>query len=267
MLTNNSVPTAYPFPNDPLENERLDFQYALVSHVFGDKLHFAPLSNPSYILDIGTGTGAWAMDMGDAFPSAIVEGIDLSPIQPTAVPDNVYFLIDDAEQDDWAVRPNQYDYIHTRMMLGCFHDFRTILSQAYKHLKPGGWMEGQEVMSTPYCDDGTMPPDWSFKEWTNSLDDASMKLERPLRIANKLKRWFVEAGYVDVHEKVFKLPVNTWPRDPEFKTLGAWWQHNLLLGLQGFSLAYFTRVLGWTKDEIEVCNIFLSPLCFHQAHS
>jgi metalloendopeptidase OMA1, mitochondrial len=194
--------------------------------------------------------------MGDAYPRATIEATDLSPIQPTAVPDNVHFIIDDAEQDDWAVPFNHYDYIHTRMMLGCFRDFRTIMAQAYKHLKPGGWMECQEVMSTPYCDDGTMPADWPFKEWTASLDESSMKLERPLRIANKLKRWFAQAGYVDVHEKIFKLPVNTWPKDPEMKTLGMWWQQNLLLGLQGFSLAYFSRMLGWSKDEIEVCHVF-----------
>lgn len=118
-------------------------------------------------------------------------------------------------------------------------------------------MECHEVMSTPYCDDGTMPADWAFKEWTNALDDASMRSERPLRIANKLKRWFIEVGYVDVCEKVFKLPVNTWPKDPQMKTIGMWWQHNILWGLQGFSLAYFTRFLGWTKDEIEVCDVFL----------
>lgn len=219
-------------------------------------MHFAPLSNPSHILDIGTGTGTWAIDMGDVYPSATVEATDLSPIQPTTVPGNVHFLIDDAEQDDWAVPSNHYDFVHTRMMLGSFRDFRTIMAQAYKYLKPGGWMECQEVMSTPFCDDGTMPADWSFKEWSASLDDLSMKLERPLRIANKLKGWFAEAGYVDVHEKIFKLPVNTWPRDPEMKSLGMWWQQNLLLGLQGFSLAYFSRILGWTKEEIEVGQVF-----------
>lgn len=200
--------------------------------------------------------------MGDAYPSAIAEATDLSPIQPTAVPDNVHFLIDDAEQEDWAVPVNHYDYIHTRLMLGSFHDFRTIMAQAYKHLKPGGWMECQELMAAPYCDDGTMPADWPVKEWSDTLHDASMRAERPLRIANKLKGWFAEAGYVDVHERIFKLPVNTWPRDPKMKNVGMLWQQNILVGLQGFSLAYFSRMLGWTKDEIEVCDKFQSLLCF-----
>jgi ubiquinone/menaquinone biosynthesis C-methylase UbiE len=244
--------TVYPFPNDASETERLDFQYALLSHLLENKPHLAPLTSPRHVLDIGTGTGTWAIEMGDMYPNATIEATDLSPIQPTAVPGNVQFLIDDAEQADWAVPIDYYDFVHTRMMLGCFQDFKAIIAHAFMHLKPGGWMESQEIMSNPQCDDGTMPDDWPFKEWTKYLDDAAMAVGRPLRIANKLKRWYAEVGFVDIQEKVIKIPVNTWPRDPDLKPLGKWWQQNILLGLQGFSLAHFTRVLGWSKDEIEV---------------
>lgn len=37
---------------------------------------------PQRILDCGTGTGIWALDIGEVFPSAEVIGVDLSPIQP-----------------------------------------------------------------------------------------------------------------------------------------------------------------------------------------
>jgi ubiquinone/menaquinone biosynthesis C-methylase UbiE len=36
-----------------------------------DKLHLAPIDpHPQRILDLGTGTGIWAMEMGDLYPSA-----------------------------------------------------------------------------------------------------------------------------------------------------------------------------------------------------
>jgi hypothetical protein len=81
-------------------------------------------------------------------------------------------------------------------------------------------MESQEIMSTVYCDDSTMTPDWPFADWTSIGDDAAMRAGKPMRIANKLQRWYREAGFVDVHEEVFKMPMNPWPKDPHYKYIG-----------------------------------------------
>ncbi|RDW69965.1 S-adenosyl-L-methionine-dependent methyltransferase-1 [Coleophoma crateriformis] len=242
----------YYYPNDPKESERLDFQYNVIQEALSNKLHFAPINNPRTVLDIGTGTGIWAIEMGDAYPDALIEATDLSPIQPEVVPDNVQFIIDDASEEDWAVPENHYDFIHTRIMMGSFEDFGQIIRRGFKYTKPGGWMESQDVMHPPFCDDGTMPADWPFRQWSKDIEDAARDAGRPLRTADKLKKWFIEAGFVDVHERAVKLPINTWPRDKSVKILGHWWAENLLSGLQGFSLALLSRVYNWSKDEIEV---------------
>ena len=65
-----------------------------------------------------------------------------------------------------------------------------------------------------------MHSDWPLAEWTRTVEEAAMMVGRPLRIANKLKRWYKEAGFVDVHEEIFKVPVNPWPKDQHFKDLG-----------------------------------------------
>lgn len=170
----------------------------------------------------------------------------------SSYPKNIKFVIDDAAEDDWMVQPNSYDYIHTRVLSGCFEDFREIIKKSFKYLKPGGWMESQEFMHAVYCDDHTMTPDFAFADWMKTLDMSAMNSGRPLRIANKLKRWYEQAGFVNVHEEVLKIPINSWPKDPQFKMLGRFSEQVLLDGLQGFSLAFFHRSLGWTKDEIEV---------------
>jgi SAM-dependent methyltransferase len=223
-----------------------------LKYAFSDKNYFAPLEDPRTILDIGTGTGQWAIEMGDEFPDAEVQGTDLSPIQPSSVPRNVHFFVDDASEPDWVVPPSYFDYIHTRVLLGSFTDFKDIIGRAFHYLKPGGYMESQEIMPTPYCDDGTMPDNWPFKEWMATLDAAAMQADRPLRIASRLKRWYQEAGFLDVQEVVFKMPMNQWPRDRHLKILGRMSEDNWLSGLQALSLAPFSRTLSWSKDEIEV---------------
>jgi hypothetical protein len=168
----------------------------------------------------------------------------------TRVPPNVKFLIEDAADENWGSK--KYDYIHCRMLLGCFNDYREIIARSYKYLEPGGFFECQELYPTTYCDDGTMPDNHPFCEWSKTQDEAAMKLGKPLRVANKLKKWMRDAGFVDVHEEIFKMPINQWPRDPQYKMLGRFWGQMFLEGLQAFSLALFTRAFGWTKEEIEV---------------
>ncbi len=55
-----------------------------------NKLYFAPIDKPESILDVGTGTGIWAIEMGDDFPDAQILGTDLSATQPTWYADNFF---------------------------------------------------------------------------------------------------------------------------------------------------------------------------------
>lgn len=90
---------AYAFPNDPPERERLSLQHATMTRLFEGKLYFAPLNEgfpPRRILDIATGTGDWAIEIGDRFPNSQVTATDLSPIQPAEVPPNVTFFVEDS---------------------------------------------------------------------------------------------------------------------------------------------------------------------------
>jgi hypothetical protein len=241
--------------------------------VLGGQSYLSPLSQqkpPSDILDIATGTGLWAIEMGDEFPQARVIGTDLSPIQPFHVPPNVRFYVEDSyvcnltdlcpkimlipchRSEDWDY-PQQFDFIHTRVTLGCWEDMkRQVVWQAFQNLRSGGWFEAQELLVMPQSDDGSLAADSALLKWINEINAASEAANRKLYVGDQIKHWLREIGFVDVQEHIFKIPVNGWMSDKQMKTVGMMWQRNLLAGLSGFSLGLLNRVGGRSVEDIEV---------------
>lgn len=87
---------------------RLDLSHHIYSLIIDGALYRAPLEKSSIkrCLDFGTGTGIWAIDFADEFPECEIIGTDLSPIQPTSVPPNLRFYVDDVEAD-WGYREDE----------------------------------------------------------------------------------------------------------------------------------------------------------------
>ncbi len=59
-----------------------------------------------------------------------------------------------------------------------------------------------------------------------------------------MKTQISSTGFINVVEKVFKAPIGPWPRDPKMKELGNWGLLELEVGLEGFMMAFLTRILG-----------------------
>jgi SAM-dependent methyltransferase len=139
---------SYPLPNDETEQERLQLCHTIWSLLLNDEPWKAPLSHPQKVLDIGCGTGEWALMVGEKFPSATVIGTDLSPIQPSSVPPNVKFYVEDAE-DEWTFDKG-FDLVHGRMLAGSIGDWTEFFRRAFGQLKPGGWLEMNEFEAEFY---------------------------------------------------------------------------------------------------------------------
>jgi len=68
---------AYNFPNDDAEQDREDMKHAMMVTLC-QQLHFAPIGdNPQNILDMGTGTGIWAIESEIRFSKLTWCWIDL----------------------------------------------------------------------------------------------------------------------------------------------------------------------------------------------
>ena len=136
-------------PNDESACEGQDLAHEMYNLTLG-ALHLAPISESSQILDIGTGTGIWAIEMADRYPEAVITGIDLSPIQPELVPVNCSFEIDDATLK-WAWPDNDIDFVHVREMFGCIPDWDAFSQEALRCIRPGGFIEIVEHSTWPAC--------------------------------------------------------------------------------------------------------------------
>ncbi|KAF4471845.1 TAM domain methyltransferase [Fusarium albosuccineum] len=202
----------YQFPNDVPEQEREDMKHTVAVHLLGGKLHNSPLERPQKIVDIGTGTGSWAIDMGDEYPAAEVIGIDLSPIQTPWVPPNVRFLVDDAESP-WLYGEDSIDLVHLRNMSTTIKDWPALFKQAYSALKPGGWIELPEFRWVYGCDDGTMRPDYTPPQMVANIKEALAKFGVEMHAAEKNEDRLREAGFVNVRHQIKKVPVRPWPKD------------------------------------------------------
>ncbi|KAJ4244594.1 hypothetical protein NW762_014450 [Fusarium torreyae] len=248
---------SYAFPNDVAEQERLGIMGECFKLLMKGELYMAPLSDekpPINILDIATGTGDWVIQMGDRFPNSRVTGTDLSPIQPNDVPPNVYFYVEDSS-DEWMFK-HKFDYIHTRSTAGCWSDFETqIAQQAFNALEPGGWLESQEMDCTPLCDDDTLDPEGPVATWLNDLIKASDKLQRPAILGATLQEIYKRVGFVDVQQRILKMPINGWPENPRLKQLGSMWADNMIDGIAGFSYQLLNKAFGRTIAEIELSLI------------
>jgi hypothetical protein len=181
--------------------------------------------------------------MADQFPSATVTGTDLSPIQPEWVPPNCHFEIDDVSLE-WTFPPNHFDFIHIRELFGCIPDWDFFFQQAYRHTKPGGWVEIVEHSVQPVSDDGSMGPEHFYHEWGRVVIEMGQKFGKSFTIWEESAERMRRAGFVDVVEVQYKWPMNGWPKDEKMKNIGRWNQLRLMDGVEGFMLRLLTQVGG-----------------------
>jgi SAM-dependent methyltransferase len=241
----------YVLPNDEPEKDRLDMQYWAIHEALGKRLIFAPIGeHPQNIVDVGTGTGIWAIDVADLYPSAAVLGTDLSPIQPTWVPPNVSFELHDCLQYPWELN-RKFDLIHTQLINAfAVRDWKQFYEEAYQSLKPGGWVENKEFDLIIQSDDNSIPEPSAIKNWLLQWDQGAGGGFR--RTGADYAEAMRTAGFVDIVVKEFKLPIGVWDKEnlnSGILSLTAMTDH-----IEGLSNRIFMERLGMTEEQMKAAT-------------
>ncbi|KLO08362.1 S-adenosyl-L-methionine-dependent methyltransferase [Schizopora paradoxa] len=145
MSTTSEV---YKLPVDKQERDRLSLQHTIwklmmnshglyPSEAAGVVEEILKTVERPSILDVGSGSGAWSVDMARLYPSSSVLGIDLTESRPEDVPANCRFITKDATTglDEYF---EKFDIVHTRCVVGHIMDPAALFRSIGKCLKPGG---------------------------------------------------------------------------------------------------------------------------------
>ncbi|KAI8152715.1 hypothetical protein K4K49_008665 [Colletotrichum sp. SAR 10_70] len=131
-------------------------------------------------------------------------------------------------------------------------NWEKLLAQAYRVLKPGGWIELQEMKWNFNCDDGTMGPDYALTKMMKLVWEGLGKFGIEADVADTNPQRLKDAGFVhQVHDAV-KVPVGEWPKRKDLSKIGAYCKAVLYDGIHAVTIGPLTRGLGWTSDEVEV---------------
>lgn len=237
-------------PNDEKAQEQQDLSHHLWTLALKGKYFIAPIAKPQRILDLGTGTGIWVIEVADQHPQALVKGVDLSPIQPTWVPPNAEFEVDDYNTE-W-IDEEKYDLIHARELLGTVPDWVAMYRKIYRALKPGGWFDQAEPSIFLVSNHVQLDEKHPYPQWGKMMVEAGKKAGMRFDIAERMKEWLEEAGFVNVQEYRMPWTVGGWPKDPHQREVGQWNQLRVDIGVKDFCARRFTNQMEWNPDEIEV---------------
>ena len=100
-------------------------------------------------------------------------------------------------------------------------------------------------------DDGSLAHDSALSRWWDLFKAIGERTGRTFAASEAAYESITAAGFIDVQEKMFKVPIGPWPKDKTMKERGTWNQAFLLDGLEGFALRGLTTTLDVSRLTIK----------------
>ncbi|EFX00536.1 methyltransferase type 11 [Grosmannia clavigera kw1407] len=160
----------------------------------------------------------------------------------------------------WMFDDNSFDYVHLRWLVGSVENWTDLFKEAYRVLKPGGYIETFDLDGNITSDDGTVTEKTAISQWGFIFQEGARKLGSRASynpIGEGLQhRALVDAGFANITEKPFKLPTSEWHDDPILHEAGQFSRATIMNDIEGF-IGMMATQLGWTTEEISVYSAHL----------
>ncbi|KAF5659769.1 methyl transferase [Fusarium denticulatum] len=256
MVPGNLANTYFQLTQQQEELNRLDIFHKVFLLARDNKPFLAPIRRTSpRIMDIGTGTGIWAINVAEeCLSDAEIMAVDLNQIQPALIPPGFMPKQYDIEEPSWGPLLADCDLIHMRMLLGSIQTdlWPQVYHNAFEHLAPGiGFLEHIEVDWIPRCDDDERPANSAFVKWAELFLDGMDRFNRRVRVTPQEHRQMLEAtGFTDIRQEVIKAYVCPWSADRNEREIARWFNIGLSHSLEAMSLKPLIEKLGFEAEEV-----------------
>jgi hypothetical protein len=111
-------------------------------------------------------------------------------------------------------------------------------------MENGGWIEQTEIEISAYCDDNTREPNSAVEELAELSHELGKAYGTEFRIADRMEAEMRNAGFVDVINTKFKLPLGPWSADPKYKEIGKFYERYYKTGAEGWIMHILTQRMG-----------------------
>lgn len=197
----------YTLPKDDQEINRLDFQHYLLRFALRGN-YAAPLDSPRSVLDVGTGSGRWAVEMATIFPAARVVGLDVVPppadeeSTPEARPPNYTFVAGNV-LEELPFADGGFDFVHQRLLIGALPADRwpVVVGELIRVTAPGGWVELVEANIWP--ENGGAALD-TIGGW---VYEAVARRGIRVELCSHIGEMLTQAGLTRVTQREIRLPL------------------------------------------------------------
>ncbi|KAJ7439816.1 S-adenosyl-L-methionine-dependent methyltransferase [Mycena galericulata] len=188
------------------ENNRLNEVHFAFKEYLGNKICLAPIygTAPKKILELGCGSGAWAIDAATDFPDAQVLAVDLSPIpENIPLPKNMNFETLDVTKD-FPFEEQSFDIVHARLLLMHVPGSQVVLERAAKLVKPGGWLVLEDLDMQSMMESGGPVVKEVIRIWRNILNSRGADGD----IGRKMKSIIEASGtFTEISAQKIAIPI------------------------------------------------------------